>query len=240
MGPPDEDLARAIDRDAQRVVGEYRRRSGDKRLARYYARIGKALERSSNERRQRVRSLLRTIGTPRAMTVLDVGCGRGEDLADLLRAGWDPANLAGVEIFSDALTEARRVLPEATLLLGNAAHLPFASGSFDAAMQCTVLSSILDARVRMAMADEMWRVTRPGGLLISYDMQSAGNNPQLLGIDREELVNLYGAKGRFKVEPMTLPLAIASRVPEPLARGLNHLPFLRDHFLLWQVRVEDR
>jgi ubiquinone/menaquinone biosynthesis C-methylase UbiE len=232
----DDDLAEAIRDDAKRAVVEYRRRAKDGRLASYYARIGKALARSTAERRQRLRLLLATIGTPPTMKVLDVGCGRGEDLADLAKAGWNTRLLAGVEIFPDALAEARRVLPNALLLEGNAAQLPFASESFDATMQCTVLSSILDPRVRLAVADEMWRVTRRGGLVVSYDMRSGGRNPQLVGIDRGELARLFASRGVFAIESITLPLAITSRVPPVMARALNRVSFLRDHYLFWQKR----
>jgi SAM-dependent methyltransferase len=232
----DDDLATAIRDDAERAVVEYRRRAEDSRLAGYYARIGNALARSTAERRHRLRTLLATIGSPPTMSVLDVGCGSGEDLADLAKAGWDPSLLAGVEIFPDALAEARRVLPKARLLGGNAAQLPFLSESFDATMQCTVLSSILDPRVRSAVAKEMWRVTRRGGLLVSYDMRSGGRNPHLVGIDREELARLFGSRGGFAVEPITLPLAIASRVPASIAGALNRAAFLRDHYLFWQER----
>ena len=53
----------------------------------------------SRERTTRMRQLLErhlpSVARPR---ILDVGCGGGHDLADWMAAGWDPADLAGVDL----------------------------------------------------------------------------------------------------------------------------------------------
>jgi ubiquinone/menaquinone biosynthesis C-methylase UbiE len=171
------------------------------------------------------------------MRVLDVGCGDGSDLVDLIAAGWSPRLLTGVEIYPGALLRARQRLPEARLLQANAAQLPFPAESFDAVFQTTVLSSVVDADVRKAIADEMWRVTRSGGLIISYDMRSRGKNRQLVGIDASELARLFGHPGTFALEGITLSLRIAGRMPRWVTRALSALPWLRSHFLFYQTRT---
>jgi SAM-dependent methyltransferase len=233
----DDELREAVERDEARAVAEYERRATDPRLDRYYARVGNVVEAAALERRARVRRLLRTLGQPSELRVLDIGCGDGSDLLDLAASGWSTDHLAGVEIHTAALERARARLVGATLLQANAAELPFPSETFDAVMQTTVLSSVVDPTVRTAIADEMWRVTRRGGLLVSYDMRSAGKNPHLVGIERSELVRLFGSRGPVVVERITVPTRIASRVPAVVAAALKEFPWIRSHYLLHQTRT---
>lgn len=230
------DSSDAIERDAERAIAEYERRAKDPRLAAYYQRIDRPLRDANVARRRKVRAVLESLAPAPALRVLDVGCGDGADLADLADAGWNPDLLSGVEIFLPSLRVATSRLPRAKLVRANAAALPFPTGSFDAVIQTTLLSSILDPAVRKAVVDEMWRVTRVGGVLISNDMRSAGRNPHLVGIDRPELSVLFGRNGPFEVERITLSLRIASRVPSPVASALAFVPWLRTHYLVTQPR----
>jgi SAM-dependent methyltransferase len=54
---------------------------------------------------------------------------------------------------------------------GDAAQLPYADESFDLVMQFMCLSSVLDSLMREQIADEMWRVLRPGGSILFYDLR---------------------------------------------------------------------
>ena len=69
--------------------------------------------------------------------VLDVGCGTGKTLAQILRLGFEPENLVGSELLRDRLEIARRYLPAAVdLRLGDAAELDAPDESFDIVAQC--------------------------------------------------------------------------------------------------------
>ena len=58
-------------------------------------------------------------------------------------------------------------------MCANAAELPFPDGEFDLVTHFTCLSSVLDPGLRAAIAAEMWRVVRPGGVVLSFDMRPA-------------------------------------------------------------------
>jgi len=228
----DPELQTAIAHDAARAIDEYGRRETDGGIGAYYQRIARAMARAQRRRRERLSELLVSCGDPRTMRVIDVGCGDGSDIEHLTHAGWSEDLMAGIEIFEPALERARERLPTATLVVANAAQLPFSDESFDAAVQFTVLSSIIDPRVRLAAVGEMFRVTRSGGLVISWDMKSGGRNPNLAGIDRDEIRRLFAPHAdSVTIERAWLSLPIASRVPQWLADALERFPFLLDHYV---------
>ena len=47
------------------------------------------------------------------LRLLEVGCGAGGNLLELLRLGFAPAHLSGIELLPERLALARDVLPEA-------------------------------------------------------------------------------------------------------------------------------
>ena len=112
---------------------------------------------------ERQRALLRLF-TQRGLTdlaalrVLEVGCGAGGNLLELLRLGFAPQHLAGAELLPERLAQARAVLPATVALhAGDASALPIAPGSQDIVLQSTVFSSLLDDAFQHRLADAMWR-----------------------------------------------------------------------------------
>ena len=101
-------------------------------------------------------------------SVLDVGCGSGYFLHRMVEYGADTAS--GIDLMADRVAEGRRRYPALDLHAGSATAMPFDDASFDVVTQFTCLSSVLDADVRAAIGTEVWRVLRPGGLLVSFDM----------------------------------------------------------------------
>lgn len=102
--------------------------------------------------------------------VLDVGCGFGVSLALLAAYGADPSLLAGVDVMEDRIDAAGRRYPVFDLRVGSGRELPWPDESFDVVQQITMLSSVHDDDLRRALAAEMARVLRPGGLVLSYDV----------------------------------------------------------------------
>jgi SAM-dependent methyltransferase len=102
--------------------------------------------------------------------ILEIGCGTGKWLRDLVAWGADPDHLFGVELLQASAARARRLCPpEVTIECGNAAEPRFDAGSFDIVLQANVFTSVLDEDMKQAMAGEMIRVLRPGGVIVWYD-----------------------------------------------------------------------
>ena len=97
---------------------------------------------------------------PRAQRVLDVGCGTGVLLERL------PGPSVGLDRSPAMLARARRRLPHAPLVVGDAAALPFPDASFDAAVTNSALHYLDDPA---AAVRELVRVTKPGGAVVWTD-----------------------------------------------------------------------
>jgi ubiquinone/menaquinone biosynthesis C-methylase UbiE len=114
--------------------------------------------------------LLLEIARPgRGEKILDVGCGTGVFTADLLAAG---SQVTGLEL---SLPMLRRAGKKASgrpfnMVQGDMRRLPFAMGSFDKTISVTAIE-FLDEDAPSAVA-EMFRVTRPGGLIVVASLNS--------------------------------------------------------------------
>jgi len=187
-------------------------------------------------RRREAALLLAALGVfPREGTkVLEIGCGEGGLLPDLLSFRLAADDLHGVDLDPARLAVARRRLPGCHFAEADAAALPFAGGSFDLVVASTVFSSILEQPLQAAVAAEVCRVLAPGGAYLHYDL-AVGNprNANVRGVSARRLAALFpGLRGQVRRVTLAPPLCRAL-LPRfgPLAALLEGLPFLRSHLL---------
>ena len=166
--------------------------------------------------------------------VLEIGCGSGHWLRELVQWGVRPDHLAGIDLLAERLGDARaRCAPGVRLAAASAAALPFADGAFDIVLQSTVLTSVLDAAVRERIAAEMMRVLKPDGLVLWYDfLVDNPRNRDVRGVDRRELSRLYPG-WQLDVRRVTLAPPVARFLAPRLwtvAAALSAIPFLCTHY----------
>ena len=172
-----------------------------------------------------------------SLRLAEVGCGAGGNLLELLRLGFEPAHLTGLELLPERFERARAALPPALVLHpGDATEAPLAPGSQDLVLAATVFSSILDDGVQQRLAAAMWRWLRPGGAVIWYDFAVDNpRNPDVRGVPVARVRRLF-PEAALEVRRVTLapPLARAAcRVHPALYTVLNAVPWLRTHRLAW-------
>ena len=96
----------------------------------------------------------------RDVSILDCGCGTGNNLTLLRQYG----RACGIDITFSGLTYARRQ-GERQVARASATCLPFAAGEFDLVTSFDVLYAFDDQMERDAL-NEMYRVLRPGGQIL--------------------------------------------------------------------------
>ncbi|RJR55008.1 MAG: class I SAM-dependent methyltransferase [Desulfobacteraceae bacterium] len=173
--------------------------------------------------------------------VLEIGCGTGSNLLQLLRLGFRPENLVGSELLTDRLEECRRLLPSSIRLIpGDATEIDIPDGSFDIVFQSTVFTSILDKDFQFRLARSMWRLIKPGGGVLWYDfIYDNPKNPDVRGIELKQVKTLF-PDGRMKYWRLTLAPPISRRVTRVhpfLYHVFNMFPFLRTHVLCWIQKI---
>lgn len=178
----------------------------------------------------------------RDLDLLEVGCGSGDNLLELLRLGADPARLVGSELLPERVAAARARLPAASVVLaGDATALPFGAACFDLVLQVTVFSSLLDDAFQQRLADRMWHWLRPGGAVLWYDFTwDNPRNQHVRGVPMARVRSLF-PQATIEARRLTLAPPIGRRVAAlhpALWRAFNLLPLLRTHRLAWIGKPE--
>src|SRR4051812_46809708 len=107
------------------------------------------------------------------MRVLDVGCGPGGLTTEIVNRVGGAQHVAAIDPAEQFAAACRERNPGADVRVGVAEELPWADGSFDAALSSLVLAFMSDADQGLR---EMARVTRPGGVVAAcmWDLAQGG------------------------------------------------------------------
>lgn len=116
---------------------------------------------------------------------LDVGCGRGLVLVNmalrLTQGGtatgvdlWQSVDLSGNDL-AHTLANARAagVAERVSVDTGDMRSLPYEDAAFDVVASMTAIHNVPDAAGRAQAIAEIWRVTKPGGAILLFDIRHA-------------------------------------------------------------------
>lgn len=162
--------------------------------------------------------------------VLDVGCGKGASLMSLLRLGFMPTNLHGVDIRPEQIAFTRNQLPISTIQCADASRLQFAGNTFDITHASAMFLQVPDEVLSGGIAAEMVRVTKPGGhILVSDWRYSKPGSSEFKAVDKKRIARLFSV-GNHTIVQGVFP---GQMIP-PVGRFFSeHLPSL--YFLVRAV-----
>jgi len=152
------------------------------------------------------------------LTVCDVGCGDGSDLAFWRSQGVKEERLAGTELIPSRGAVARRRLPLAQIADVDGTSLPFADNQFALTSASLVLSVIREDDARAALFSEMWRITRPGGVVAVYDFRvKRPENDQVVALTGRRIAALgHPLAYRWLAAPFLPVLDMLLALPWPI------------------------
>jgi len=171
--------------------------------------------------------LMQRFGDRKDLTVLEIGAGGGDNIVFLRRFGLAAGSIFANELLDERAERLREWLGVDNILPGDARALDL-PGRFDAVLQSTVFSSILDPGVRAQLAEKMWDLLKPGGVVLWYDFHvNNPSNPDVRGVSWREVRRLFPHAAGWNRRKVTLAPPIGRRVGR-LYNFLN-VPFLRTH-----------
>ena len=105
--------------------------------------------------------------------VLDVACGTGDMVVELLRTRHAASlQVTGVDLSEEMLAIAKRKAPQAEYRLADAEHLPFGDASFDAVTCAFGIRNFVHLEQGLV---EMVRVLKPGGRMAILELATPDN-----------------------------------------------------------------
>lgn len=222
------------------VQARYARRDNEADANRYSLYANAAALQAQQERLRAMARLWRAHGWTSLADrpLLEVGCGSGGNLLDLLRLGATPGLLGGIELLPERAAAARALLPDGVVVLeGDACTAPIADASQQAVLAFTVFSSLLDPGYRQQFARTLWRWVTPGGGVLVYDfVVNNPHNPDVRKLPLDELRALFPG-ALLHSRRLTLAPPVARRLPAGfIAPAALLLPPLRTHRLTWAVK----
>lgn len=222
----------SADGEPDRVAERYARRLRPDR----YAIDSPGVRPMLAERQVALRRLLAGLDLA-TLRLVEVGCGSGGNLLELMQLGFVAQHLQGIDLLPERVAQARALLPPALhLLAGDASQAPIGPASQDIVYVSTVFSSLLDPGFQHRMAQAMWGWLKPGGAVLWYDFTvNNPRNPDVCGVPLARVQALF-PQGSLTHHRVTLapPLARAVCRVHPALYGLfNTLPLLRTHVLAW-------
>jgi SAM-dependent methyltransferase len=209
--------------EQERIRRVYQQWSGGSAAGQYAWHRPEILQQIAARSRTLAPLLTTALGTDLSSArIIDVGCGTGAFLRQLISWGADPSRLTGTEFQQDRLDQARQ-----HTAAGVQWHLGgldcAATASIDLASAETVFSSILDPDLRRGLAAEMWRTIKPGGWCMVFDFRYDNpRNPNVRKVTQAELRRYWPAA---QCHYRTLLLA------PPIARRLAGMPYLATELL---------
>lgn len=187
---------------------------------------------SVNERDLKLASIIKSkFGFTYDLKMLEIGAGAGNNLLFFKRIGFNWRNIFANELLEDRSLILKENFPSSIVHSGNAVELNYKE-YFDIVFQSTVFTSILRPEIKKMLADKMFAMTKPGGIILWYDfMYNNPSNKDVKGVGKSEVRALFSDALKIDIYPVTLAPPIGRRIGKfyPVVNFI--FPFLRTHLI---------
>ena len=166
--------------------------------------------------------------------LLEIGCAGGGVIKFFLELGAREENIHGIDIRPERVEDAKLAIPNAKFSIMDASNLEYPDNCFDIITTFTLFSSVLDSKIRVAIANEVCRVLKPGGAILYYDFRfNNPSNKNVIGIRKSEIEKLFPKMEKtFRLITLLPPLARRlGKLTPVLYPVLSCTPVLRSHYL---------
>jgi SAM-dependent methyltransferase len=172
---------------------------------------------------------------PARAKVLDVGCGDGSSLLPLLRLGFEPSNLYGVDIRGEQIAVAQARFPGLRLQCDDASSLKFPDASFDIVQESMMFLQMTDQVLEKKVAQQMIRVTKPGGCLLLSDWRYGKPGiSEFKPLNRRRIAELFRVGSATEIH-RSFSGALIPPIGRFLSKNLPALYFLTQSLLPFAV-----
>lgn len=162
-------------------------------------------------------------------TILEVGAGQGGNIPLLKEIGFTNNTIFVNEILAERIAHVKNNYPEIKIFEGNALEINF-NRKFDCVFQSTVFTSILSEDDRVKLANKMWDLLNPGGIILWYDfIYNNPSNPDVKKVSSSDVKKLFPSATKYKIVKVTLAPPVGRRVGK--LYSLFNIPLLRSHIL---------
>lgn len=186
------------------------------------------------ERERFLARLLSRNGWPvlESLRAFEAGCSTGYNLRLFVQWGGRPEHMSGIDLDPEAVDYCKAHSPEIRVHAGSADSIPEPDGQFDLSIAFTLFSSVHDEAVSQGIAEELARITRPGGFIVVYDMRR--RNPANRSVHPVSAADIrrWFPRCALRARTMTLAPPLARRAGQwaPWLYGpLAAIPLLRTH-----------
>lgn len=165
------------------------------------------------------------------LSLLEIGAGSGGNISGFLKMGFKLKNLVANELLDDRVVALKNNFPELEIHPGNVLEANF-NQQFDVVFQSTVFTSILDKALKQQIADKMYELVKPNGIILWYDfVYDNPNNKDVKGVSKHEIRQLFANASKITFKKVTLAPPIGRRVGKLYGILNGMFPFLRSHVI---------
>lgn len=168
------------------------------------------------------------------LKAVDYGCGAGRSTRYLKDLGIP--DVEGFDVSEDMIRQAKEIDPRGDYQLIESANLPTAHATYDLALMSFVTVAIEDKRELSRVFQELHRVLKNGGILLSLTLSETFWNPKRQWISYaqdypENYAPKSGQKSRLKLFPIDLELTDSYWTEKNTIASANeaHLSFVEIH-----------